>query len=425
MKLAPEGDVKLAALVLVSNRPIAPSARVSFEGMPELPDIELYRSHLERRFVGEPLIALRLASPFVLRTYLPKPEALVGLRLRGVERLGKRVVFAFEDELFLVVHLMISGRFRLRDPGTKPPGKVGLAAIDFPRHTVLLTEASSHKRASLHVLAGRDSLRAMDPGGLEVLDIDFAAFRARLLEGNHTLKRALTDPRHFSGIGNAYSDELLHRARLSPIKVVSRLDEGEIQRLYEATRSSLAAWRDKLLAESGEEFPETVTAFRPDMAVHGKHGAPCPVCGTKVQRIRYANNEANYCPACQTEGKLLADRALSRLLGKEWPKSLEELELYKDARKAEPKAEPHVPPVPGTPENPAPAPEVEIPTAAAVAREEKRARRASKSTPTEAKRESPAPGRAPPRKRAKAAPAPPGDPEASAPAAKCKSARRP
>ena len=318
--------------------------------MPELPDIELYRSHLERRFVGKALVGLRLASPFVLRTYEPKPEALVGKRLVAVERLGKRVVLAFEGELFLVVHLMISGRFRLRPAGTKPPGKVGLAAIDFPDHTVLLTEASSHKRASLHVLAGREALRAMDPGGLEPLEIDVKAFGARLLEGNHTLKRALTDPRHFSGIGNAYSDELLHRAKLSPIKVVSRLTDEEIVRLFEATRASLLEWRDRLLLESGDEFPETVTAFRPDMAVHGKHGQPCPACGTKVQRIRYANNEANYCPTCQTDGKLLADRALSRLLGKEWPKSLEELELYKEVRKTEPSASE---PARGTP---APAP---------------------------------------------------------------------
>lgn len=301
--------------------------------MPELPDVELYRSHLERRFVGQKLVGIRLASPFVLRTYAPKPDALVGKTLVGIERLGKRIVFAFDGDLFLVVHLMISGRFRLRDAGTKPPGKLGLAAIDFPSHTVLLTEASTHKRASIHVIEGRAALRAMDPGGLEPLEIDLAAFRARLLEGNHTLKRALTDPRHFSGIGNAYSDELLHRAKLSPIKVVSRLAEVEIERLFHAMRDSLREWTERLANDTGDAFPETVTAFRPEMAVHGKYGEACPVCGTKVQRIRYANNEANYCPECQTEGKLLADRALSRLLGKEWPKSLEELELHKEARK--------------------------------------------------------------------------------------------
>lgn len=306
--------------------------------MPELPDVELYRSHLERRFVGQRLVGLRLTSPFVLRTYAPKPDVLVGKALVGVERLGKRIVFVFEGEFFLVVHLMISGRFRLRDAGTKPPGKLGLAAIDFPSHTVLLTEASTHKRASLHVIEGREALRAMDPGGLEPLEVDYPSFRARLLEGNHTLKRALTDPRHFSGIGNAYSDELLHAAKLSPIKVVSKLTEDEIARLYEEMRRTLQVWLARLADESRDDFPETVTAFRPDMAVHGKYGAPCPVCGTKVQRIRYANNEANYCPVCQTEGKLLADRALSRLLGKEWPKSLEELELHKELRKAPPAA---------------------------------------------------------------------------------------
>jgi formamidopyrimidine-DNA glycosylase len=301
--------------------------------MPELPDVELYRSHLQRRFVGQKLVGIRFASPFVLRTYAPKPDVLVGRKLVGVERLGKRIVFAFEGDFFFVVHLMISGRFRLRDAGTKPPGKLGLAAIDFPSHTVLLTEASTHKRASIHVLEGRTALRAMDPGGLEPLEIDLASFRARLLEGNHTLKRALTDPRHFSGIGNAYSDELLHRAKLSPIKVVSRLGEAEIDRLFHAMRDSLQEWTERLAKETGDAFPETVTAFRPEMAVHGKYGEPCPVCGTNVQRIRYANNEANYCPECQTEGKLLADRALSRLLGKEWPKSLEELEMHKEARK--------------------------------------------------------------------------------------------
>ena len=240
---------------------------------------------------------------------------------------------------------MISGRLRLREPGAKIPGKLGLAAFDFPDHTVLLTEASSHKRASLHVLEGRDALRAMDPGGLEPLEIDRDSFRNRLLEGNHTLKRALTDPRHFSGIGNAYSDELLHRAKLSPVKVVSRLSEDEITRLFHAMRDSLREWSERLAKDLGDAFPETVTAFRPDMAVHGKYGAPCPVCGTKVQRIRYANNESNYCPECQTEGKLLADRALSRLLGKEWPKSLEELELHKDARKVAPVVVPTVAPV--------------------------------------------------------------------------------
>lgn len=303
--------------------------------MPELPDIELYRDALARRFTGTPLEAIRLASPFVLRTYAPKPEALVGKKLLGVERLGKRIVLAFEDDLFLVVHLMIAGRLRLREHGAKIPGKVGLLAIDFPSATVVLTEASTQKRASLHVLSGREAVRVMDPGGLEPLAIDRDTFAARLVEGNHTLKRALTDPRHFSGIGNAYSDEILFEARLSPVKLVSRLGADEITRLYEATQKTLSAWAERLAAEAAGAFPETVTAFHPGMAVHGKYGQPCIRCGGPVQRIRYANNEANYCPACQNEGKLLADRALSRLLGKEWPKTLEELETYKEARRAE------------------------------------------------------------------------------------------
>ena len=304
--------------------------------MPELPDVELYRSHLERRFLGKVLGGLRFASPFVLRTYEPKAESFVGKKVVGVRRLGKRIVFAMEGERFVVVHLMISGRLRLREANAKIPGRLGLCAFDFADATVLLTEASTHKRASVHLLQGEDALAAMDPGGLEPLEIDLPAFRARLLDGNHTLKRALTDPRHFSGIGNAYSDELLHRAKLSPVKLVSRLTEDEVSRLYRATQGVLVEWTRILADEVGDAFPETVTAFRTDMAVHGKYGAPCPVCHTPVQRIRYANNEANYCPTCQTEGKLLADRALSRLLGKEWPKSLEELELHKAARKLEP-----------------------------------------------------------------------------------------
>jgi formamidopyrimidine-DNA glycosylase len=318
--------------------------------MPELPDVELYRSHLERRFVGKALTGLRFASPFVLRTYEPKAESFVGKKVVGVRRLGKRIVFAVEGERFVVVHLMISGRLKLREANAKIPGKLGLCAFDFADATVLLTEASTHKRASVHLLQGEDALAAMDPGGLEPLEIDLAAFRARLLDGNHTLKRALTDPRHFSGIGNAYSDELLHRAKLSPVKLVSRLTEDEIARLYEATRGVLIEWTRVLADEVGDAFPETVTAFRPDMAVHGKYGVPCPVCETPVQRIRYANNEANYCPTCQTEGKLLADRALSRLLGKEWPKSLEELELHKAARKVD---SPPSPPPPTAPVSPA------------------------------------------------------------------------
>jgi formamidopyrimidine-DNA glycosylase len=305
--------------------------------MPELPDVTVYVEHLARRTVGTELLAVRLASPFLLRTADPPIAAAHGRQVEGVSRLGKRVVFTLVDRaegttqsapLHLVIHLMIAGRFRWKPLGAPVPGKVGLAAFDFAdAGTLVLTEASSKKRASLHLV--RD-LTTLDPGGLEVLDATNTAFAERLRRENHTLKRALTDPRLFSGIGNAYSDEILHRAGMSPVRLTQKLDEADVARLFDATREVLEEWTERLRARSGD-FPEKVTAFQPEMAVHGKYGKPCPRCGTAVQRIRYAANEANYCPTCQTEGKLLADRSLSRLMRGEWPKTLEELEAKKEA----------------------------------------------------------------------------------------------
>lgn len=297
--------------------------------MPELPDIEVYLRALRSRIVGQPLERLRIASPFLLRSVSPKPAELVGRSVVAVSRLGKRLVFEFEGELFAVLHLMIAGRLHWKARGAKVPGKLGLAAYDFPTGTLLLTEAGSKKRASLHLVAGRAGLEAHDPGGLEVLTASPEDFRRALEVESHTLKRALTDPHLFSGIGNAYSDEILHRARLSPFKLSRSLSADELAGLYEATRATLAEWTARLAAEVGEGFPEKVTAFRPEMAVHGRYGQPCPACGTPVQRIVYADNEANYCPSCQTQGKLLADRALSQLLKGDWPRTLEELELRK------------------------------------------------------------------------------------------------
>ncbi len=294
--------------------------------MPELPDVVLYIEALERRVAGRELQAIRLASPFVLRSVDPPLSELQGRKVTGVRRLGKRIVLAFEGELFLVIHLMITGRLRWRPRGAKPPGKRGLAALDFPDGTVLFTEESAKKRASLYAVRGRDQLAALDPGGLEVLEADLSGFRQALVSENHTLKRALTDPRLFSGIGNAYSDEILHRARLSPAKLTRKLVPEEVERLYQATVATLEDWTSRLRDELGEDFPEKVTAFREGMAVHGRYRQPCPDCGAPVQRIVYAENEANYCARCQTGGKLLADRALSRLLKKDWPRTLEELE---------------------------------------------------------------------------------------------------
>lgn len=297
--------------------------------MPELPDVVVYVESLEARVRGATLERVRLASPFVLRTVDPPIAAAAGARCAGLRRVGKRIVFALEGDLFLVVHLMIAGRFRFREPGAKIPGKVGLAALDFTTGTVLLTEASSKKRASIHLVRGEAALAAMDPGGVEPLACDLAAFAAALRRESHTLKRTLTDPHLFSGIGNAYSDEILHRARLSPFKLSTKLDDDEVARLFEATRATLERWLATLRDEARAGFPEKVTAFREGMAVHGRYGEPCPDCGAKVQRIAYADNECNYCAVCQTAGKLLADRGLSRLLHDDWPRTLDELEERK------------------------------------------------------------------------------------------------
>jgi formamidopyrimidine-DNA glycosylase len=296
--------------------------------MPELPDIVVYLECLHPRVVGQTLQKVRLTSPFLLRSVEPPLATAEGKTVRGLRRLGKRIVFALEDDLFLVLHLMIAGRLRWKSAGAKPPGRIGLAAFDFPSGTLVLTEAGTKRRASLHLVRGVDHLAEHQPGGLEVLDADLGAFQAALRRENHTLKRALTDPRLFSGIGNAYSDEILHRARLSPLTWTSRLSDEETGRLFEATRSTLTEWTARLRAEAGDGFPEKVTAFREGMAVHGRFRQPCPVCGTAVQHIVYAENETNYCPHCQTDGKVLADRALSRLLKGDWPHSVEELEAH-------------------------------------------------------------------------------------------------
>jgi formamidopyrimidine-DNA glycosylase len=277
--------------------------------MPEYPDITIYIERLEALVIGKPLDQIRFASPFFLRTAVPPLKTIFGAMVRGVERMGKRIVFGFDRERFLVIHLMIAGRLHWRKKACKLPGKVGLAVFDFPNGSLLITEAGTKKRASLHFISGRDELAGLDPGGLEVFEASLEAFRSGLLAENHTLKRALTDPRIFSGIGNAYSDEILHRARLSPILLTEKLAEDQIKRLYHATRSTLEEWTQRLRDEVGTGFPDKVTAFRKNMAVHGRYKMPCPDCGTAVQRIRYAANETNYCPMCQTGEKLLADRA--------------------------------------------------------------------------------------------------------------------
>lgn len=300
--------------------------------MPELPDIAIYIERLTALTQGHQLENARIRSPFLVRTFDPPLERLVGKTVLGFRRSGKRIVFCFEDELFLVLHLMISGRLWWKPKGVALPGKRGLAAFDFDTGSLLLTEQSTKKRASLHVVRGESALTDLDRGGLEPLEIPLAAFSERLLSENRTLKRALTDPRLFSGIGNAYSDEILHAARLSPVTLTRRLEATEIARLYEAVRSVLVHWIDRTREEVASGFPENVTAFREGMAVHGRFQKPCPVCGTRVERIRHANNEVNYCPQCQTEGKLLADRGLSRLLQRDWPKTPEELEEYKSKR---------------------------------------------------------------------------------------------
>lgn len=293
--------------------------------MPELPDIEAYLEALRRVAVGHVLERVRVASPIALRTFDPPIAAAEGRRIVGVGRIGKRIVLDLEGDLHLVVHLMIAGRFHLREKGARIPARVGHAAFDLDSGTLMVTEASTTKRASLHLVSG-DGLAAFARGGIEPLDADLAAFRAALARESHTLKRALTDPDLFSGIGNAYSDEILHRAKLAPTKLARSLSDDETERLWRATREVLAEWTERLVAEARERFPEKVTAFRAEMSVHGKYRRPCPVCGSPVQRIRYAGNEANYCATCQTGGKLLADRALSRLLREDWPRTLAELE---------------------------------------------------------------------------------------------------
>ncbi|TMH59577.1 MAG: formamidopyrimidine-DNA glycosylase [Betaproteobacteria bacterium] len=293
--------------------------------MPELPDVVVYVESLAQRVVGARVERVRLLSPFVLRTVVPPLAAAEGQRVNAVRRLGKRIVIALESDLFLVMHLMIAGRLRWLEAGKKPPGRITLALIDFTAGTLAFTEAGTKKRASLHLVQGEAALAAFDLGGLEVEDAGIDAFRERLVREHHTLKRALTDPRLFSGIGNAYSDEILHRARLSPIAMTRKLTSEEIARLHGAVREILAEWTARLRTEAGLGFPAGVTAFRPEMAVHGKYGQPCPVCGAPVQRIVYAENETNYCARCQTGGTILADRALSRLLKSSWPRSIDEL----------------------------------------------------------------------------------------------------
>jgi formamidopyrimidine-DNA glycosylase len=293
--------------------------------VPELPDVTVYIEALEQRLTGQRLVKLRFASPFVLRTVEPAPSDLAGLAVRGLRRIGKRIVIELESAIFIVIHLMIAGRFRWLPPGSKMPGKIGLAAFDFENGTLVLTEAGSKRRASIHIVRGEEALASFDPGGMEVLDAPLDAFSAALRRERHTLKRSLTDPHVFSGIGNAYSDEILHRARLSPVQMTTNLSDEEVARLHESVRVVMLEWIERLRAESAKGFPEKVTAFRHEMAVHGKYNQPCPVCKTPVQRIVYADNETNYCPRCQTGGKLLADRALSRLLRSDWPKSIDDL----------------------------------------------------------------------------------------------------
>ena len=297
--------------------------------MPELPDITAYLAALESRILGQPLERIRLASPFLLRTVHPPLQELEDRTVHKLRRIGKRIAIGVNGDLWLVLHLMIAGRLHWRPPSVKLAGRNSLAAFDFPDGSLVLTEAGSKRRASLHVLSGEGGLRSVDPGGVEIFDCDLNSFRAALTAENRTLKRALTDPRMVSGIGNAYSDEILHAAQLSPITLTHKLAPVEWERLFAAARAVLTFWIDRLQAEAGTGFPEKVTAFRAGMAVHGRYGQPCPRCGEKVLRIRYAENETNYCARCQTDGKVLADRALSRLLGSDWPRTLEELEALK------------------------------------------------------------------------------------------------
>jgi formamidopyrimidine-DNA glycosylase len=297
--------------------------------MPELPDITVYIEALDQRIIGHVLEKVQIAGPFLLRTAAPSIEAVQGHKVTELKRIGKRIAIGFDNDLWLVFHLMIAGRLHWSEKRKVPDGRRTLAALDFDTGSLTLTEAGARKRASLHIIEGESALQKMDPGGIDVMAATRDAFSAALTQENHTLKRSLTDPHFFSGIGNAYSDEILHRAQLSPIALTQKLKPEEITRLYEATRASLKEWVQRLHDEAGGKFPEKVTAFRPEMAVHGKYGQPCPRCGTKVQKIQYASNETNYCAKCQTGGKLLADRSLSRLLREDWPRTLEELEERK------------------------------------------------------------------------------------------------
>jgi formamidopyrimidine-DNA glycosylase len=301
--------------------------------VPELPDVTVYVERLAALVVGQPIQGIRIASPFVLRTVSPSPKELIGAKVVSVERLGKRIIIGVEGDRFIVIHLMIAGRLRWKEPLAKLPGKLALAGFDFPNGTLVFTEASPKKRASLHVVAGRDSLAEFDRGGLDVFSATAKQFGERLTGERHTVKRSLTDPTLFDGIGNAYSDEILWAAKMSPFRMTTGLEPGEIKALHDAAKTQLVLWTDRMRAEVGAGFPDKVTAFRPEMAVHGKYGEPCPRCGSKVQRIVYADNEANYCATCQTDGKLLADRSLSRLLKEDWPKTLEELEDRKARNK--------------------------------------------------------------------------------------------
>jgi formamidopyrimidine-DNA glycosylase len=294
--------------------------------MPELPDVTVYLEALDARIRGARLLGLRLASPFVLRSVDPPPAEVAGRAVTGLRRLGKRIVIALDGELFVLIHLMIAGRLHWKEAGARLPGKIGLAALDFSTGTVTLTEAGSKRRAALHLVRGEAGLAAHDPGGLELFEADLAAFRAAITRESHTLKRTLTDPRILSGIGNAYADEILHRARLSPVRMTRQLSAEETARLFDAAKATLADWIGRLREQAAGGFPEGVTAFRPEMAVHGRYGKPCPDCGAPVQRIVHAENETNYCARCQTAGRLLADRALSRLLHQDWPRTLEEME---------------------------------------------------------------------------------------------------
>ncbi len=306
--------------------------------MPELPDVTVYLEALDARIRGARLERIRLANPFVLRSVDPPVAEVVGRRVVGFRRLGKRLVIALEADRFVLIHLMIAGRLHWKEAGARLPGKIGLAALDFSTGTLTLTEAGSKRRAAIHLVRGEAALAEHDPGGLELFTADLAAFRAALTRESHTLKRTLTDPRILSGIGNAYSDEILHRARLSPVRMTRQLSDEEVAGLFEATKATLSDWIERLRRDAGGEFPEGVTAFRPDMAVHGRYGKPCPVCSAPVQRIVHADNETNYCARCQTGGRLLADRALSRLLRQDWPRTLEEMEERRPAVVPEPPA---------------------------------------------------------------------------------------